>query len=155
MRPALLRQVAIFVAVFVIAPMAQALFRAADIPNRLVPVAVLLSAGTELKFHCVMMSALAAPASAQSAPMMILFMCVSLVREPSSRRRDSCSTRALQARVFQPFFTTKPVGRGTGLGLATAKILVDRAGGTIELVSELGHGSCFTIRLPQANPHEQ
>jgi len=59
---------------------------------------------------------------------------------------------ATRARVFQPFFTTKPVGRGTGLGLATAKILVERAGGTIEFVSELGRGTCFTIRLPRATP---
>lgn len=54
------------------------------------------------------------------------------------------------AQLFQPFFTTKPVGRGTGLGLATTRILVERACGTIEVTSEVNRGSQFTIRLPLA-----
>ena len=55
-----------------------------------------------------------------------------------------------RARLFQPFFTTKPIGRGTGLGLATAKILVERAGGELSFASEPGRGTQFTIRLPEA-----
>ena len=55
---------------------------------------------------------------------------------------------AILGQLFQPFFTTKPVGRGTGLGLATAKILVEHAGGTIAVASEVGRGTTFTIRLP-------
>jgi signal transduction histidine kinase len=56
---------------------------------------------------------------------------------------------ATLGKLFQPFFTTKQVGRGTGLGLATAKILVERAGGTITVDSTVGQGTCFTIRLPR------
>lgn len=55
---------------------------------------------------------------------------------------------ATLGRLFQPFFTTKQVGRGTGLGLATTKILVERARGTIAVTTEVGAGTHFTIRLP-------
>ncbi|HYO68607.1 MAG TPA: ATP-binding protein, partial [Archangium sp.] len=53
-------------------------------------------------------------------------------------------------RLFQPFFTTKPVGEGTGLGLAVAYGIVTGHGGRIEAESELGKGSCFTVRLPRS-----
>jgi signal transduction histidine kinase len=50
--------------------------------------------------------------------------------------------------LFQPFFTTKQLGRGTGLGLATTKILIERARGTIAVTSAIGQGTRFLIRLP-------
>ena len=55
----------------------------------------------------------------------------------------------IHGRLFQPFFTTKPIGRGTGLGLATAKILVENAGGQIVCTSIPTKGTRFTIRLPE------
>jgi signal transduction histidine kinase len=55
-------------------------------------------------------------------------------------------------RVFEPFFTTREVGRGSGLGLAICHGLVNRAGGHIECESELGRGATFRITLPEASP---
>lgn len=52
--------------------------------------------------------------------------------------------------VFEPFFTTKDVGEGTGLGLSVAHGIIEEHGGTIEVDTEVGRGSCFTIRLPGA-----
>jgi PAS domain S-box-containing protein len=54
----------------------------------------------------------------------------------------------VRERVFDPFYTTKPVGQGTGQGLAIAHSLVQRLGGEIRVESEPGCGSVFTIRLP-------
>ncbi len=51
-------------------------------------------------------------------------------------------------KIYLPFFTTKPVGQGTGLGLSTAFGIVDGLGGTITVESEVNVGTVFTIRLP-------
>src|SRR5438093_9103712 len=51
-------------------------------------------------------------------------------------------------RVFEPFFTTKPDVSGTGLGLSVSLGIVQSHGGTIEVKSQLGKGSTFTIKLP-------
>jgi len=54
--------------------------------------------------------------------------------------------------LFEPFFTTKEVGAGTGLGLSIAYGIVQEHGGCVEVASEAGKGSCFTVFLPAGGP---
>ena len=58
--------------------------------------------------------------------------------------------REALARIFTPFFTTKEVGKGMGLGLTITRQVIKQHGGTLEVDSTLGQGTTFTIRLPLA-----
>jgi two-component system NtrC family sensor kinase len=57
-----------------------------------------------------------------------------------------------QARIYEPFFTTKEAGKGVGLGLAVVYGIVQRHGGRIELRSRPGEGTVFTVHLPSEPP---
>jgi len=56
---------------------------------------------------------------------------------------------ALQGQIFQPFFTTKPAGEGTGLGLSVARDIVEEHSGLIELASSPRNGTTFVIYIPR------
>jgi signal transduction histidine kinase len=55
-------------------------------------------------------------------------------------------------RAFEPFFTTKSLQRGTGLGLANVRKMIEAAGGTVSITSELGVGTRVTLSFPDVSP---
>jgi len=52
-------------------------------------------------------------------------------------------------KIFEPFFSTKPPGQGTGLGLFVSRGIIEKLGGTVEISSKIGQGARFCIRLPK------
>jgi PAS domain S-box-containing protein len=64
-------------------------------------------------------------------------------------------TETVKARCMEPFFTTKTRGISTGLGLVLVYGLVREAGGSVEVESELGKGTTFTLRLPLAKEKDR
>lgn len=57
-------------------------------------------------------------------------------------------SQEIQQHIFEPFYTTKEFGQGTGLGLAVTFDIIQQAGGHIECHSEMNHGTTFQIHLP-------
>jgi signal transduction histidine kinase len=57
---------------------------------------------------------------------------------------------SLRDRIFDPFFTSKEPGQGTGLGLSLTREIVDEHAGTLELKSPEEGGACFRVVLPAA-----
>lgn len=82
------------------------------------------------------------------------------IRTKCSKEKEVCisiedtgigMSKEVQSRIFEPFFTTKELGKGTGLGLAISYRIVKENEGRLEIESEEGKGSNFTVRLPAAN----
>jgi len=59
-------------------------------------------------------------------------------------------SEAVRQKIFTPFFTTKPVGKGTGLGLAVSRQLLEEVGGNLNLYDEQGYGACFRLEFDAA-----
>jgi hypothetical protein len=60
--------------------------------------------------------------------------------------------KEVRERIFEPFYTTKPLGEGTGLGLSVIKQIVLSLGGAIDVESRVGEGTRFDVYLPSAPP---
>jgi PAS domain S-box-containing protein len=68
----------------------------------------------------------------------------------SVRNTGAVIPAAVLSRVFEPFFSTKPPGQGTGLGLTICRRIIASLGGELTVESNKEHGTCFEVHLPKA-----
>ncbi|WP_051306950.1 sensor histidine kinase [Desulfomicrobium escambiense] len=93
----------------------------------------------------------AADAPGAAAPVLTLRGVCADARMEVTVRDTGCGIEEhLLTRIFEPFFSTKEVGKGIGLGLAICHGIIEAMGGGINVHSSPGHGSTFTIRVPMA-----
>ncbi len=64
-------------------------------------------------------------------------------------------TEEQQRRIFDPFYSTKPDGKGTGLGLWISRWIIEKMGGAITVESRIGEGATFTVRIPIMMPEKK
>ena len=83
------------------------------------------------------------PATRSHGPIRGKFVAVSLTDTGSGIPREQLD------RIFEPFYTTKPVGQGTGLGLSQVFGFAKQSGGEVTVDSEVGRGATFTLYLPR------
>jgi len=60
-------------------------------------------------------------------------------------------TEEIKNKIFEPFYTTKKVGKGTGLGVSISYGIVKDYNGSIEIESEVGKGTTFILKFPKAD----
>ncbi|MCB2377531.1 hypothetical protein LGH70_08055 [Hymenobacter sp. BT635] len=100
-------------------------------------------------FYAVRQRQLAQPTGSYQPEVAVVTRLLAGATEIRVRDNGTGMSEAVQAKVFQPFFTTKPVGEGTGLGLSLSHDIISTGhGGTLAMESEEGKGTEFIITLP-------
>jgi PAS domain S-box-containing protein len=89
-----------------------------------------------------------APGNGVDAPRVGPFVAISIADSGTGIEPEAL------ARIFEPFFTTKEAGKGTGLGLSQVYGFAKQSGGEIAVESQVGHGTTFTLYLPQVEGGE-